>query len=179
MSNTRPRRPVDVPTGGQFATKTRTEPGYTLDNDEVAPAFHPRPTVEVDEVECCDECEAEAPDGRSGRAAPTSSVFAPLPDGPYQIVYADPPWSYYGSATKDAAAGKHYGLVGLDELAKLPVLDIMDRSAALFCWATGPRLDMAIEAIRRWGLHYRGVVAAVVKLGHTQRTRVLVTVLGT
>jgi len=34
MSNTQPRRPAGVPTGGQFASKSQPAPGYTLDADD-------------------------------------------------------------------------------------------------------------------------------------------------
>jgi len=34
MSSTQPRRPAGVPTGGQFASKSRPAPGYTLDADD-------------------------------------------------------------------------------------------------------------------------------------------------
>jgi len=82
----------------------------------------------------------------------------------YDIVYADPPWSYYGSATKNAAAGKHYPLMELSELAALRVgQDLLSNPGALFLWATGPRLDFAFDLIRAWGLHYRGVAHVWVK----------------
>jgi N6-adenosine-specific RNA methylase IME4 len=91
-----------------------------------------------------------------------SSIPA-FPDAVYDIVYADPPWFYYGSAIKDAAAAKHYPLMTQDDLARLPVRAIMAKRAALFMWATGPRLDFAIELMRAWGLHYRGVAYVWVK----------------
>ena len=87
----------------------------------------------------------------------------PLPAGPYDIVYADPPWFYYGSQIKDAAAAKHYPLMSQEELAALPVRRIMAKRAALFLWATCPRLDFAIDLIAKWGLHYRGVAYVWVK----------------
>jgi len=37
MSIYQPRRPAGVPTGGQFASKTRPEPGYTLDAEDDSP----------------------------------------------------------------------------------------------------------------------------------------------
>jgi N6-adenosine-specific RNA methylase IME4 len=91
------------------------------------------------------------------------SQINPLPDGPYDIVYADPPWAYYGSGEKDAAAGKHYEMLDQDDLASLDVRGVMARNAALFLWATGPRLNFAIDLIERWGLHYRGVAFVWVK----------------
>ncbi|HEY6325022.1 MAG TPA: MT-A70 family methyltransferase [Candidatus Cybelea sp.] len=87
----------------------------------------------------------------------------PLPKGPFEIVYADPPWSYYGSPIKDAAAGKHYSLMSQEVLAQLGVRDIMAKRAALFLWATGPRLHLALELVQRWGLHFRGVLYVWVK----------------
>lgn len=96
-------------------------------------------------------------------AAQPHAALPPLPAGPYDIVYADPPWFYYGSQIKDAAAAKHYPLMTQDDLASLPVRSIMSKRAALFMWATGPRLDFAIELIRAWGLHYRGVAYVWVK----------------
>ena len=86
-----------------------------------------------------------------------------LPSGPYDIVYADPPWYYYGSPVKDAAAAKHYPLMSLEDLARLRVRSIMSRRAALFLWATCPRLTYAIDLIASWGLHYRGVAYVWVK----------------
>jgi N6-adenosine-specific RNA methylase IME4 len=86
-----------------------------------------------------------------------------LPAGPFEIVYADPPWSYYGSPIKDAAAGKHYSLMSQEALANLAVRDIMAKRAALFLWATGPRLHFALELVERWGLHFRGVLYVWVK----------------
>jgi N6-adenosine-specific RNA methylase IME4 len=95
--------------------------------------------------------------------SPDHAALPPLPAGPYDIVYADPPWFYYGSKIKDAAAAKHYPLMSLDDLANVPVRRIMSKRAALFLWATCPRLDFAMELIERWGLHYRGVAYVWVK----------------
>ncbi len=50
-----------------------------------------------------------------------------------------------------------------EALARLPVRDLMAKRAALFLWATGPRMHMAIELIHRWGLYFRGVLYVWVK----------------
>jgi N6-adenosine-specific RNA methylase IME4 len=103
---------------------------------------------------------------RLARRSPARQPAAvpPMPPGPFDIVYADPPWSYYGSPIKDAAAAKHYSLMSQEQLAQLPVREIMAKRAALFLWATGPRLHMAIDLIERWGLHFRGVLYVWVKI---------------
>lgn len=103
------------------------------------------------------------------RAADAHSDVPPFPRCRYDIVYADPPWFYYGSTVKDAAAAKHYPLMTQDDLASLPLRSIMSQRAALFLWATGPRLNFAIELIERWGLHYRGVAYVWVKTNRNGR----------
>jgi N6-adenosine-specific RNA methylase IME4 len=69
----------------------------------------------------------------------------------------DPPWAYYGDPNKNAAAGKHYSLMTDEEIKALPVKSILEKNAYVFVWATCPKLDLAIEAIKSWGLYYRGI----------------------
>ena len=80
-----------------------------------------------------------------------------LPLNSYQIVYADPPWDYYGDPNKSQAAGKHYSLMSIEELSALPVSSIMAKRSILLLWATCPKLDVAIDLIRAWNLTFRGV----------------------
>ncbi|MEO6835344.1 MAG: MT-A70 family methyltransferase [Candidatus Tumulicola sp.] len=96
-------------------------------------------------------------------------VLPPLPDARYDIAYVDPPWYYYGSPIKDAAAAKHYPLMSLEELAAIDVRRILNKRAAVFMWATCPRLQFAIELIEAWGLHYRGVAYVWVKTNRAGR----------
>lgn len=98
------------------------------------------------------------------RAAPAHLVIPQLPNRRYDIAYVDPPWYYYGSPVKDAAAGKHYPLMALDELAAIDVRQMLNKRAAVFIWATCPRLDFAFELIDAWKLHYRGVAYVWVKV---------------
>jgi N6-adenosine-specific RNA methylase IME4 len=85
--------------------------------------------------------------------------MAPLTSlkGLYDVVYADPPWPYYGDPNKMGAAGKEYSLMTTDEINGLPVRALFKDAGACFVWATCPKLDLAIDAIRAWGLYYRGV----------------------
>jgi N6-adenosine-specific RNA methylase IME4 len=81
----------------------------------------------------------------------------PFPTGSFDIVYADPAWPMWGDPNKDAAAGKHYNLMSMEELYALPVREIMSKRSALFLWVTCPRMDLGIDLIRSWKLHYRGI----------------------
>jgi N6-adenosine-specific RNA methylase IME4 len=98
------------------------------------------------------------------RAARAHAHVPPLPKKRYDIVYLDPPWYYYGSPVKDAAAGKHYPMMSLEELAALDLRGILNKRAAVFIWATCPRLNFALALIDAWKLHYRGVAYVWVKV---------------
>jgi N6-adenosine-specific RNA methylase IME4 len=98
------------------------------------------------------------------RVAEAHLVVPPLPEKRYDIAYVDPPWYYYGSALKDAAAGKHYPLMSLEELAAIEIRRMLNKRAAVFLWATCPRLNFALELIDAWKLHYRGVAYVWVKI---------------
>jgi N6-adenosine-specific RNA methylase IME4 len=105
----------------------------------------------------------------SRQTASAHTTLPPLPSKRYDIAYVDPPWHYYGSAVKDAAAAKHYPLMTPDELAALDVRSLLNKRAAMFLWATCPRLNFAIDLLRAWKLHYRGVAYVWVKVGKSGR----------
>lgn len=83
--------------------------------------------------------------------------------GPYSVVLLDPPWEHYGAPDKWAAAGKHYTLMSDAELMSLSVPSILARRAVVFLWCTSSTLARAIDCLRGWGLHYRGVAFVWVK----------------
>lgn len=89
--------------------------------------------------------------------------FQKLPSRRFDVALIDPPWSYFGDQTKDGAAAKFYGTLTDEEIRMLPVRDMLNEKAIAFVWATAPRLDAAIDSIRSWGLHYRGVAFVWVK----------------
>lgn len=75
-------------------------------------------------------------------------------DKRYRVILCDPPWSY----SDRAQAGRRgvefkYDLMTDDEILALPVENIAAEDAALFLWATPPRLPFALDVMRVWGLH--------------------------
>lgn len=88
--------------------------------------------------------------------------FSDLKPG-YQVVYADPPWLYYGDPNKDQAAGKHYQMMSPEELRALPVKDILAKKAVVLMWTTSSKMAEAIELLKAWGCFYRGVFQVWVK----------------
>lgn len=87
----------------------------------------------------------------------------------YRVVLADPPWLYYGDPNKPQAAGKHYGMMSTADIMALPIAECVERPAALFMWATGPKLPDALEVMRAWGFHYRGIAYVWVKTSQDGR----------
>ncbi len=74
----------------------------------------------------------------------------------YQIILADPPWSYKDQGCRGAMAN-HYRGMSLKELASLPVSAIADNNAVLFLWATYPMIREALSVIEAWGFEYKTI----------------------
>lgn len=83
----------------------------------------------------------------------------------YQIIYADPPWSFktYSDKGKDRSAEKHYLVMKLDDIKALNVASIAADNCILFFWATYPNLLDAIDVINAWGFTYKSVSFTWVK----------------
>ena len=87
----------------------------------------------------------------------------PFPQKKYNIIYADPPWSYSDKHCSGAALN-HYNTMAIDELKSLPVKDITATDCALFIWATYPKMQEALDVITAWGFKYRSIAFQLVKL---------------
>lgn len=91
----------------------------------------------------------------------------PFPNKKYQIIYADPPWSYkVWSEEKKGARGcakRHYQTMSVDEICAMSVRDIADENCKLFMWATPPCLPKALMVMQAWGFEYKTVAFCWVK----------------
>lgn len=76
----------------------------------------------------------------------------PLPEGPFEVIYADPPWQL-GNPSSDYAPENHYPTMPLEEIKALPVPAAED--AVLFLWAVNSLLPEAFEVMAAWGFEYR------------------------
>jgi N6-adenosine-specific RNA methylase IME4 len=76
----------------------------------------------------------------------------------YQIIYADPPWSYKnkntGGSMKSGAIAK-YPTMTINEICDLPIADIADKNSVLFLWATVPLMPEAFKVMEAWGYKYK------------------------
>ena len=92
------------------------------------------------------------------------ALFPPLPPGPFDIIYVDPPWDYRGQlqhagegSQDTGGAIRHYPTVTLDDLKSLNVSGICAQDCLLFMWATNPHLDQAIDLGKAWGFAWATV----------------------
>jgi N6-adenosine-specific RNA methylase IME4 len=91
------------------------------------------------------------------------TLWRDLPDRRYDVILADPPWSYYGQQDKWGAAAKFYATAPDEAIVRLPIPELLDDRGVLFLWATSPRLDVAMACLAAWRLHFRGVAFVWVK----------------
>jgi N6-adenosine-specific RNA methylase IME4 len=74
----------------------------------------------------------------------------------YNIIYADPPWSY----TDKARAGKRgaefkYPCMALTDIKAIPINRICKEDCILFLWVTFPMLQEGLDTIKAWGFTYK------------------------
>jgi N6-adenosine-specific RNA methylase IME4/ParB-like chromosome segregation protein Spo0J len=76
----------------------------------------------------------------------------PLPQGPFQVIYADPPWQLPGDPESAFAPENHYPTMPLADITALtvPAAD----EALLFLWAVNCLLPQALEVMAGWGFTY-------------------------
>lgn len=76
----------------------------------------------------------------------------------YQIIYADPPWSYNDKMSGHSfSLEEEYETQNLEWIKALKVKDIADDNCALFLWAVSPLLPEAFEVITAWGFKYKTI----------------------
>jgi N6-adenosine-specific RNA methylase IME4 len=72
----------------------------------------------------------------------------------YKTIYADPPWQYGNQATR-SATNNHYGTMTVDEIAALPIADVVEDNAHLHLWTTNAFLFDARRVLEAWGFEYK------------------------
>ncbi|MYE38534.1 MAG: transcriptional regulator [Candidatus Spechtbacteria bacterium SB0662_bin_43] len=95
------------------------------------------------------------------------SMFPPLPNKKYSIIYADPPWHYKMQEFKFPKKNKkgkslytikgQYDTVTDEDLKKLDIESISEDDSLLFMWAVSPKLKEGIELMEAWGFEYRTI----------------------
>lgn len=83
--------------------------------------------------------------------------FANLPRGHYGAILVDPPWQFeaWSKNGEDRSASQHYDVMGVQQMVRLPVLDLAAKDCVLFCWSTWPHLKSALWLVSAWGFSYK------------------------
>jgi N6-adenosine-specific RNA methylase IME4 len=86
------------------------------------------------------------------RDAELAAAAPPLPEGPFELVYADPPWRLPGSPTSSRAVENHYPTMPLEEIKaiKIPAAE----NSLLFLWGVNSMTPEALEVMSAWGFSY-------------------------
>lgn len=86
-------------------------------------------------------------------------------DKKYNIIYADPPWTYKVWSEKGTgrSASQHYKTMDKVDIQALPIQSLSADDCMLFLWATYPCLLEALELIPKWGFTYKTVAFTWVK----------------
>lgn len=90
----------------------------------------------------------------------------------YQIIYADPPWSYKVWSAKGGGrtAQSHYDCMEKEDIQNLPVQNISAENSCLFLWVTFPCLEEGMELIKKWGFQYKTCAFSWIKLNKKNDT---------
>ena len=88
----------------------------------------------------------------------------------YNIIYADPAWSYDDPSLNRGGALRHYSTMSIEDIKTLPVNEIADKDCVLFMWATFPKLQEGLDTIKAWGFEFK--TCAFVWIKTNKRTNV-------
>lgn len=84
----------------------------------------------------------------------------------YNVIYADPPWSYYNDMTvtpeqNHSGAGLMrkvpYPVMSSKDIKDLPINKIANENCILFIWTTDYHLKRCLEVIEAWGFEYKTI----------------------
>lgn len=78
----------------------------------------------------------------------------------YEMIVIDPPWGFelYSDEGDEKSAQAQYDLMTDQQILDLPVGQLASMNSLLYCWATAPQLDLAIESIKAWGFTYKSLM---------------------
>jgi len=77
----------------------------------------------------------------------------------YNIIYADPPWSFkhYSDKGKGRAPDNYYKCQNLEDIKNLPIGNLAEDNCVLFMWVTYPFLEKSFEVLKAWGFQYKTI----------------------
>lgn len=77
-----------------------------------------------------------------------------LPDKKYNIILADPPWTF-GHNESSRSIDRHYPTMEVEEIKAFDVGKLAEKNCILFLWTTASHFPGALEVMATWGFEYR------------------------
>jgi N6-adenosine-specific RNA methylase IME4 len=86
----------------------------------------------------------------------------PLPEGPFRVIVADPPWSY-DSRSDDAThrAANPYASMPIEAIKAMPVRKMAHEDCVLWLWTTNAHMRQAFEVLDAWGFAHKTILTWV------------------
>ena len=81
-------------------------------------------------------------------------MIIPFPDKKYDVIYADPPWSYTNN-NKGTLRENYYSRMTIDEIRNLDVKRISNNDSVLYLWVVYTHVPDALKVIESWGFKYK------------------------
>lgn len=103
--------------------------------------------------------ELKKAENRKKIAAKFKEPSLPKSKKKYNVIYADPPWSFkhYSDKGKGRAPDNYYKCQNLQDIKDLPIADLAADDCVLFMWVTYPFLQKSFEVLKAWGFEYKTV----------------------
>ena len=79
----------------------------------------------------------------------------PFPYKKYNIIYADPAWTFKTWSNKGEEKSPKYDVMTINDIKNLPVSEIIENDCVLFICVTYPLLKEGLETIESWGFTYK------------------------
>ena len=86
----------------------------------------------------------------------------------YDVIYADPPWSY-SNKSLNGSAEKHYSTMNTKDIGELPVESISKDNCVLFMWMTYPLIKEGLWLMEKWGFKYKTIGFQWIKLNRINK----------
>lgn len=80
-------------------------------------------------------------------------------DKKYKTIYIDPPWQERGGGKIKRGANRHYNLISIEEIERLPIKELADEGGChLYMWVTNNFLEKAFDLLKSWGFEYVTII---------------------
>ena len=80
----------------------------------------------------------------------------PLPENNrYDIILADPPWTYDFSSSQNRDLENQYPTMSLEDIKAMDVDSLTEDNSVLYLWTTAPKLVEGLQVTESWGFEYK------------------------